>query len=48
VREKDGDPAVSFRDDLAALVAALATVEIHVTPEIKNRAKEKAAKWFGS
>ena len=41
-------PGVGFSDDLAALVAALATVEVHVTPEIKNRAKEKAAEWFGA
>ena len=40
-------PVVGFSDDLAALVAALATVGIHVTPEIKNRAKKKAAEWFG-
>ena len=40
-------PVVGFSDDLAALVAALAVVEIHVTPEIKNRAKKKAAEWFG-
>ncbi len=40
-------PAVGFSDDLGALVAALAAVAAHVTPEIKNRAKEKAAEWFG-
>ena len=43
----DPIPVVGFGDDLAALVAALAVVEIHVTPEIKERAKEKAAEWFG-
>ena len=43
----DPIPAVGFSDDLAALLAAFAIVEIHVTPEIKNRAKEKAAEWFG-
>ena len=40
-------PGVGFSDDLGALVAALATVGIHVTPEIKERAKKKAAEWFG-
>ncbi len=40
-------PVVGFSDDLAALAAALAIVEVHVTPEIKNHAKEKAAEWFG-
>lgn len=37
----------TLSDDLAALVATLAVVEIHVTPEIKKRAKQKAAEWFG-
>ncbi len=40
-------PAVGFSDDLGALMAALATVAAHVTPAIKNRAKEKAVEWFG-
>ena len=40
-------PGVGFSDDLGALAAALATVAAHVTPEIKARAKEKAAEWFG-
>ena len=40
-------PGVGYGDDLGALAAALATVASHVTPEIKNRAKEKAAEWFG-
>ena len=40
-------PAVGYGDDLGALVAALAAVAAHVTPEIKTRAKEKAAEWFG-
>ena len=40
-------PVVGFSDDLAAFVTALATLGIHVTPEIKSRAKKKAAEWFG-
>ena len=40
-------PAVGYGDDLGALGAALATVAVHVTPENKARAKEKAAEWFG-
>ena len=40
-------PAVGYGDDLGALAAALAAVAAHVTPEIKARAKEKAAEWFG-
>ena len=43
----DPIPVVGFSDDWAALLAAFATVGIHVTPEIKSRAREKAAKWFG-
>ena len=42
----DLTPAVGFGDDLGALVVALATVAIHVTPEIKKRAKEKTSEWF--
>ena len=40
-------PAVGYGDDLGALVAALAAVAVHVTPEIKARAKKKTAEWFG-
>lgn len=43
----DVTPAVGYGDDLGVLVAALATVAAHVTPEIKALAKEKAAEWFG-
>lgn len=43
----DVTPAVGYGDDLGVLVAALATVAAHVTPEIKNHAKEKVAEWFG-
>ena len=34
-------PVVGFSDDLAAFVAALATVGIHVTPEIKTAPRRK-------
>ena len=44
----DFTPAVGYGDDLGVLVAALATVAAHVTPEVKARAREKAAAWFGA
>jgi uncharacterized membrane protein YkvA (DUF1232 family) len=44
----DFTPAVGYGDDLGVLVAALATVAAHVTPEVKARAREKAADWFGA
>lgn len=36
----DLTPVVGFADDLGVLVAALATVAVHVTPEAKRRATE--------
>ena len=36
----DLTPFVGYADDLGALVAALATVAAHVTPEAKRRAAE--------
>ncbi len=35
-------PAVGFTDDLTALIAGLGAVAMHMTPEIKARAQEKA------
>ena len=43
----DFTPAVGYGDDLGVLVAALATVAAHVSPEIKARASAKALDWFG-
>ncbi len=40
-------PFAGFGDDLGVLVAAMAAVALYVTPEIKRRAAEKAADWFG-
>lgn len=39
-------PAVGFTDDLTVIAAALATVSYYITPEIKEQAKTKLAKWF--
>ena len=39
-------PAVGFTDDLTVIAAALATVSYYITPEIKQQAQDKLAKWF--
>ena len=43
----DFTPAVGYADDLGVLVAALATVAVHVTPEAKRRASETLRTLFG-
>jgi len=40
-------PAVGFADDLGVLAAAIATVAVYITPEIRQQAKEKMKEWFG-
>jgi uncharacterized membrane protein YkvA (DUF1232 family) len=40
-------PAVGYADDLGVLVAALAAVAAHVSPEIRERAAEKLDAFFG-
>ena len=40
-------PGAGYVDDLGALTAALATVAAYITPEIEEKAKRKAAEWFG-
>ena len=42
----DAIPVVGFTDDLAALVYALRTIWVNVTPEIKQQAHEKLKMWF--
>ncbi len=44
----DAIPVAGFTDDLGALAAALGTVAMHVTDEIKQRAAEKMKEWFGA
>ncbi len=44
----DFTPAVGYADDLGALAAALATVAMFITPEVKEKAKQKLDDWFGS
>ena len=40
-------PAVGFTDDLGVLLAAVAAVAVHITPEIKEQAKKQLRNWFG-
>jgi uncharacterized membrane protein YkvA (DUF1232 family) len=40
-------PAAGYADDLGALVMALASVTLYITPEIKEKARRKLAEWFG-
>lgn len=40
-------PAAGLTDDLGAIVAALTTVAIYVTPEVKQRTDEQLQRWFG-
>jgi len=44
----DLTPVVGYADDLGVLVAALATVAMHVTPEAKRRAAETVQTLFGN
>lgn len=44
----DITPIVGYTDDLGVLVAALATVAMSVTPDVKSQAKDKTEQWFGT
>lgn len=39
-------PAIGFSDDLVALTLAVATVAMNITPEVKERARQKSRDWF--
>jgi uncharacterized membrane protein YkvA (DUF1232 family) len=43
----DLTPIAGYADDLGALAAALTTVAMCITPEIKDQAKQKMQDWFG-
>ena len=43
----DFAPLVGYTDDLGVLAAALATVAMYVTDDIKQRSREQADRWFG-
>ncbi len=40
-------PLAGYTDDWSVLLAALATVGVHVKPEHSQKAKEKLDAWFG-
>lgn len=42
----DGIPIVGFTDDLAALIYALRTIWVNVTPDIEQQAAAKLKTWF--
>lgn len=43
----DSIPAVGYVDDLGVLAAAIAAVAMYITPEVKQKAKQKLQDWFG-
>lgn len=44
----DAIPVAGFTDDLGALAAALGTVSMYVTDQVKTMASEKMKEWFGA
>ncbi len=40
-------PGVGYSDDLGALAAALTTVAVYITPDVKARAEQQIVRWFG-
>ena len=44
----DFAPMVGYTDDLGVLAAALATVSMYVTDDIKLRSRQTVEKWFGT
>ena len=44
----DAIPLAGFTDDLGALAAALGTVSMYVTSEVKTMAADKMKDWFGA
>ena len=37
---------LGFTDDLGAIAAALATVSLHITPDVKERARDRLSDWY--
>ncbi|MEN8134627.1 MAG: YkvA family protein [Thermodesulfobacteriota bacterium] len=42
----DAIPAAGYTDDLGALAAAIATVSMYVTEDVKQKAARKMSGWF--
>ena len=43
----DFAPMIGYTDDLGVLAAALATVSMYITDDIKQRSRHTVEKWFG-
>lgn len=43
----DLTPLIGYTDDMAILIFVLSQISSNITPEIKDRAKNKLAEWFG-
>jgi uncharacterized membrane protein YkvA (DUF1232 family) len=43
----DFTPLIGYSDDLGVLLFALAQVSSNITPEIKEKARQKLSDWFG-
>lgn len=41
-------PGIGFTDDLSVITAALATVSLYITADVKAQAQEKVNKWFNT
>ncbi|HEV8718791.1 MAG TPA: YkvA family protein [Candidatus Binatia bacterium] len=39
-------PVVGYTDDLGVLAMAIATVAMYITPQVKQKAKQKMQDWF--
>lgn len=42
----DPVPVAGYTDDLGVLAMAIATVAMYITPEVKQKAKQKMDDWF--
>ena len=42
----DLTPILGYTDDISVMIAAIAALATHITPEIRDKAKEKADKLF--
>jgi uncharacterized membrane protein YkvA (DUF1232 family) len=43
----DITPVIGYTDDLGTLAAAIATVSMYITDDVKSKAKQKLSDWFG-
>ena len=40
-------PFIGFTDDLSMIMLAIGTVSVHITPAVKEQARQQVEKWFG-